>query len=292
MSTAEPEVELPTPEGVVLRLPLASISERAMAFLFDLALQGVALLILVVAGLFLSIAGLMSGTALPIAIFLAAFFVLRTFYFTAFELFLRGRTLGKMAFGLRVISQSGEGLGLEAILARNLMREAEWLLPMQIVLMPESVIPSGAWWTRLIAVAWAVLFPLTPLLNPLRQRAGDLIAGTLVIRMPRAQLLTDAAVIAKTRFEVARFEAQHLAVYGEHELEVLASLIREINTGRTDPEAVRTIALTIAKKIGYDGNDARDRPQEFLGRFYRAQRAELEKRLLLGDRKASKWDVD
>ena len=65
-----------------------------------------------------------------------------------------GRTLGKMIFGLQVVRSDGTEAGPGAILLRNILRPLD--------------VPTGG-----LGLAW---------LNPLRQRLGDIAAGTVVIR--------------------------------------------------------------------------------------------------------------
>ena len=50
------------------------------------------------------------------------------------------------------------------------------------------------------------------------------------------------------------------------------------------------VAQTIARKVHYRGPEPSQIPLQFLKAFYRAQRAELEQRLLYGKRVASKYD--
>ena len=57
------------------------------------------------------------------------------FYFLLFEWGNRGRTPGKMALGLRVVSVDGTSLDLLQILIRNLVRPAD-MFPMSLVLFP------------------------------------------------------------------------------------------------------------------------------------------------------------
>jgi hypothetical protein len=139
-------------------------------------------------------------------------------------------------------------------------------------------------------VAWVAILALMPLLTAERTRAGDLAAGTVVVRIPRAVLMSDEAAPHSVRTGAFVFEKAQLAVYGEHELETLAHLLREADMGRAGIFDLRIVAETIARKIRYSGSDPGINPERFLRAFYRAQRAALEKGLLLGKRKASKHD--
>src|SRR5438105_1860939 len=122
--------ELVTPEGVDLRVVLADASERASAFLLDVAFIVAALM-----GVALALVGLGLIFTFSIAEYLAAlwllgFFFLRLFYFTAFEITPRAATPGKRILGIRVARRDGGALSADAVFARNAMRELELFLPL------------------------------------------------------------------------------------------------------------------------------------------------------------------
>ena len=77
-----------TPEGVELRVELAERGERAGAFLIDALFIVGAVVALALGTLWLIT--VLQGYALAFG--LAVFFLLRTFYFSFFELIWRGRT--------------------------------------------------------------------------------------------------------------------------------------------------------------------------------------------------------
>jgi uncharacterized RDD family membrane protein YckC len=286
---SERTFELECPEGVVLRFPLASLTARAVAFGMDVLLIGLAtvLLLLVTATL-----ANVSGLSEPLAMFLIGVFLVREFYFVAFEVLWHGATPGKRLMGLRVISRDGAGLAVDAVVTRNLLRDAELFVPLTLVLVPEQVFGEVPSWMWAPAILWVLVVALLPLLTREHTRAGDLAGGTVVVRVPQAALLADEA--ARTSLAPASPESAieltpaQLSIYGEKELEVLADLIRRIDQASLDDQA--HIARTIAKKIGYEGLEPRSEPTRFLTTFYKQQRAALEKRLLFGKRKASKHD--
>jgi uncharacterized RDD family membrane protein YckC len=139
-----------TPEGVELELPLAGIGSRAIGLLVDTLIESVVLVAAVVAALAL---GGITGAGI-----VAAFAVLLIIaYNVLFEVLGGGRTPGKRAAGLRVVMDGGAPVGLRASLIRNVFRLLEGVL---------LYVP-------------AMIFVLATRNN---QRAGDLAAGTLVIR--------------------------------------------------------------------------------------------------------------
>lgn len=287
---SERRFELESPEAVVLRFPLAELPARVLAFGVDLFCIAALTIVLVLAGALLS--GL-SGLAEPMAGVLIGLFLVRQFYFVIFEVIWHGSTPGKRLMHLRVISRDGSGLNVDAVITRNLLRDAELFVPIALVAVPEQIFGEVPGWLWAPAVLWVGLVSLLPLLSRERTRAGDLAGGTVVVRVPRAELIADEA--ARTSLTPAasgaiELTAQQLSIYGEKELEILADLIRKIDDGRASIEDQAHIARTIAKKIGYDGPEPVREPTRFLTTFYKQQRAALEKRLLFGRRKASKHD--
>jgi uncharacterized RDD family membrane protein YckC len=275
--------EIPTPEGVPLRFELALAGDRAGAFIVDALV-----LVLVETGVFVALSLLSSiDEHAALAAMFISFFVARNCYFAGLEILWRGRTVGKRILGLQVIDRSGRALRVEAIFARNLTREIEVFLPLMVALGGGAIWPGMPPWGRIITLLWALFFVLFPLLNRDRLRLGDLLAGTLVVKSPRPVLLPDlSAAGAKAAAAPAaelRFAREQLEAYGIYELQVLERILRQ---DRTPTETVRAVAERIAGKIGWKG--AMDDPRAFLADFYRAQRAHLEGRLMLGERREDK----
>lgn len=282
-----PVREIPTPEGVPLRFGLALAGDRAGAFLIDALL-----IIIAVIGLMFAVTALaFVDEEAAMSIFLVSIFALRNCYFSGLEILWRGRTVGKRIVGLQVIDRTGQALRVEAIFARNLTRELEVFLPLTVLAAGDALFPGLPPWGRLFSLVWALFFALFPLFNRDRLRIGDLVAGTLVVKSPRRALLPDLAdrrsPQSKTvpRGEFA-FSRKHLESYGIYELQVLEKVLRERNT---PPATLRKVADQIAEKIGWTAPVGRPRP--FLAEFYRAQRAHLENRMLLGDRREDKEAV-
>lgn len=146
-----------TPEGVEFALPLAGPFSRMLAYSIDLA-------VIVTLGTLLSrllaplqLFGLDTAQAL-ITVF---YFVLTLAYSAVSEWAWRGQTVGKRLFGLRVVEATGLRLEPSQVIVRNVMRFVD-LLPGLYLL--------GA---------------MSCVLSRRRQRLGDLVAGTAVIRTPK-----------------------------------------------------------------------------------------------------------
>jgi uncharacterized RDD family membrane protein YckC len=272
------------PEGTPLEFPLGGGFERFAAFSVDMLL----LFIIIIVMMFALAGAFVIGSSLLTALGLVLFFAIRHGYFLFFETFLQGSTPGKRMLKLRVIARDGGRLRVEAIVARNLMRDLEVFVPLVVMVSDQSLVGPAPWWLRLSAGVWALIIGAMPLYTSERSRAGDLIGGTVVVAIPKATLIRDES--SRGARELV-FTREELSVYGEHELETLAELLRSMELGRASTEDLRLVATTIQKKIKFEGSEPTKIPLEFLRVFYSAQRAELEKRLVLGKRKASKHDA-
>lgn len=283
--------EVVTPEGVPLRFEVGDLAARAGALGIDVLIVTVAV---VFALLPFTLAGLVVLGPLAAALALVVFFGMRSFYFTLFEARWHGSTPGKRMVGLRVIDAQGGPLTAEAVFARNLMRELELFAPAVVLLAPESALPDLPGFARLLSLAWLAVPVLVPLMNRDRLRAGDVVAGTLVVHVPAVRLLADLGepVPAPRRAPppLYTFTPEQLDVYGIYELHVLETLLRE--TSGTADARLAAVAERIRSKIDWRSGPQRDDPEAFLRAFYAAQRARLEQRLVLGERRERKRDVN
>lgn len=154
MSEAPPR--LVTPEAVALQFETAGLGSRTLAMLIDLAIQGTLSVAALVAVIGLSGSG-QSATAGVVVVLLVLTAILLG-YPIAFEALWRGRTPGKAALGLRVVTTDGAPIRFRHAAVRGFLSLVDFYLT------------SGA---------AAVLTVLSTRDN---QRLGDLAAGTLVLR--------------------------------------------------------------------------------------------------------------
>jgi uncharacterized RDD family membrane protein YckC len=148
-----------TPEAVPLEFQTANVGSRILAYVIDMAV--------VVAGIFaglFAVALLGQATDVVVPDWVAITIVLVLLpswwlgYFIAFETLWRGRTPGKAALGLRVVTTEGAPVRFRHAAIRSLLG------------IVDIAIASGF---------FAVMFILLTRDN---QRLGDLVAGTLVLR--------------------------------------------------------------------------------------------------------------
>ena len=271
---------LVTPEGVDLHLSLAEGGQRVGAFMLDLVIMTGALLLVTVAAFLLIAAVGAQNAQVGGIVWLLGFFLLRNFYFIVMEMGPRAATFGKRAVGLRVVARSGERLTGDRVIARNMMREIEFYLPLSFLTYNLAEGTSGGL-TALAGFLWTLLFLLFPLFNKDRLRIGDLLAGTWVVQVPRRKLSVDSlnAEPPQQRYD---FSEAQLDVYGIYELQTLEQVLRD-----DQPEAIGAVAATIRNKIGAP-DDGWDR--DFLVAYYDAMRARMERGLLFGKRREDKFD--
>lgn len=147
-----------TPEGVSIELTLAGLGSRFGAATLDLIIQGILLLVVVLA---LSLAG--TAVSDDLGVFLLGIGTLAIAaivlgYYIVFEALNGGRTPGKAAFGLRVATVDGTALSLGAVTLRTLMRLIDFL-PAAYAIGAVAIVTSSR-----------------------NQRLGDLVARTVVVR--------------------------------------------------------------------------------------------------------------
>jgi len=273
---------LVTPEGVDLRVRIATVSERGAALLIDLAIiLGVLIAMTLLTVAVFSATRMEGAGQVATIIWLMGAFIIRNFYFTGFEASARGATPGKRIMGIRVASRDGGALSADRIVARNAMRELELWLPVGFLF--ASGQEAGAV-IVLCGILWCAVFVFFPLFNRDRLRMGDIIAGTWVLKAPKRKLLPDMAERPQTEGLDFNFTDAQLDVYGVMELQVLESVLRVSESATMEPVAQR-----IRQKINWRRHP-RELDSEFLRAYYAALRRRLEQRLLFGVRKRDKFD--
>ena len=281
-------VALQTPEEVTVHFELAPVGSRFFALTLDLLIILAATLALVLLATLLAAGGLEDAAG---ALAVVVFFLLRNFYFAASELRWQGRTPGKRRLGLRVIARDGGPLTAGHVLARNLTRELELFLPIQLLLTDGGWLQTDSALLKPLVLLWLVVLVFLPIFNRHRARMGDLVAGTLVVVSPRAVLAPELATTDAPESPAAdpdlRFTKAQLDVYGIHELQVLEDVLRR-PPDIWDDDLIKAIAERVKTKIDWPRHRWEVDPLRFLTSFYAAQRQRLESELLFGRRRERK----
>ena len=294
--------QIVTPEGLALTFTLASRGARLGAVILDLILQFTVLLAVLLL-LALLAAGLEKlGVQGPkavktittgdpaaefvVVLFFISMFVLRNGWFMFFEMGARGATPGKRVMHIRIAARDGARLSASRVIARNLLRDVELVVPFALV----SMLGGGAagW---LACAGWLLVLTCLPFWNRDALRAGDLIGGTWVVEAPRLRLapVMSAAPQSSPAHAPApnapgyQFGEAELAAYGEYELQTLERVLRE---GQV--EAMVAVAEAICARIGWTAPGGYE-VRGFLADYYTQLRARLEAGMRFGQRKADKF---
>lgn len=140
-----------SPENISFEFRLAGPAFRSLAFLIDALVLGA-----IAIGMLLVAEGIGGGGEAFRGLFLMLLFFLWWGYGAASEVLANGRTVGKAALGLRVVSQTGLSINPAQAILRNLLRLVDL---------------SPPFFPGVVALAWTARL----------QRLGDLAAGTIVV---------------------------------------------------------------------------------------------------------------
>lgn len=162
MTPLDTDVAIETPEHIVFNYRIAGPARRALGHVLDLLVcYGVVIVLALLVVLAAMGGGMETGeigaaAKAGMGLVLLALFAAQWVYFVVCEA-LYGRSPGKMAVGIRVVTTSGRPIGWRAAALRNLLRAAD-LLPVGYV-------------AGVVSMALSSRF----------QRLGDLVAGTMVV---------------------------------------------------------------------------------------------------------------
>jgi uncharacterized RDD family membrane protein YckC len=252
------ELTIATPEGVLFRLPLAGPASRLYAMLLDsgIVLGAVNGLGLLVYWIFAKAPGF------GFMVITLAEFAIGFAYSALLESFWNGQTIGKRLLHLRVIDQAGLPLQIEQAWVRNLMRIFDVL--------PFAYLFGG----------------ISVLSNPLLQRFGDRVAGTLVIRqtpaaLPIEQFWTEQKYNSFLEYPTTAMRLRRAAT------PELASLIQDALRRRNElaPYARRELYRELAK---YLQTEISTFPDELLERLSDEQYLINASGILFGDQRPSR----
>ncbi|MEU7075846.1 RDD family protein [Streptomyces narbonensis] len=208
-----------TGDAVVLGLQPARLPSRALAVLIDLAVVW-AVYLLVMIGIALATASL--DEAATTALSIASFLLVLVGAPIAVETLTHGRSLGKLACGLRVVRDDGGPVRFRHALVRGAMGVVEILMTFGVVACIASLVSERG------------------------RRLGDVFAGTLVVRerIPAARAL---AVPPPPPWLVGRFAELDLSAVPERlwlEIRQYLTRAREL-----DPFVGRRLAERLADEL-------------------------------------------
>jgi len=258
-----------TPEGITLRRELAGAGTRTLAALIDLAIFGLAWLVVVLG---LSVIGAGDATGLSrfaLGLLVGGIFLTPAVYQIAFTLWLRGQTPGKKIVGVRAVdAQGGDATALQLVL-------------------------RGLFWPVEVALSFPIPIALILMTATKRaQRLGDLIAGTVVVRERRRAAVAEPVPRQRwSELPTRRLPLviAHAARLDARDLGLLRDLLSRTGIGRARLDRMRRRAarvylrrLELEHVVAADGPSPREVLQE-LYLFLREARGDDPKRASRAD---------
>lgn len=212
-----------TPEAVPLDLPVAHLGSRGLAYLLDALIVGGLLVALFAAAGAVGDAVSAGPSWLAVALALLLVLGVQLGYPIGFETLWSGRTPGKAALGLRVVTVEGAPVEFR----HAAIRAALGLVDFQLTFGAAAV--------------------LTALFSPRTQRLGDIVAGTLVLRER-----SGAGSAASERFAVPSGLEAHgaqldVTALGPSDYQAIRSLLQR--SPRLDPVTRRRLAEGLADTL-------------------------------------------
>lgn len=207
-----------TPEAVELRFETAGVPSRALAKAIDVAVSGAALLAVLVVAIGVGA----DGGWLAVVVLVAS--VVALFGYPAIAEARSGRTLGKAALGLRVVTVEGGPARARHTAIRAALQFVDLLLP-----------PLG------------VVAMLSALASPLDQRLGDRVAGTLVLRTRAGTAMTRAVAFPPLPGYEAYVASLDVSAVTPEQYEVLRAFLTRV--GELDPAARWHLAERLATPL-------------------------------------------
>lgn len=214
-----------TPEAVLLEFAEAGLGSRALAFLVDLAARGaIAWGVLFAMGM----VGFLVSETLAVVVLIATGFVLLFVYPILFETIWNGRTPGKMAVGLRVVTVEGAPVRFRHAAIRAALGSVDFLFG------------AGA-----IAI-------LSALATRQSQRLGDLAAGTIVIRERQAGTFSQPIIFRPPPGWEAYASSIEVAGLGDEGYVLVRSFLLRVHELRAEARTARAteIATLVADALG------------------------------------------
>jgi uncharacterized RDD family membrane protein YckC len=238
------DVAIETPEHIVFRHRVAGPARRFLAYLLDLVICYATfailafLVALVAIGTAAATDAAQSAFGAGIGVLLVVLFAIQWLYFAVLETW-RGRTPGKAALGLRVVSTSGRPIGFRAAALRNVLRAAD-ALPLTYT-------------AGLLSMAGLASMSSTRRF----QRLGDLVAGTIVIVPERATVAAPLVLWPPAQpYELAQLP-DDVRLDADERLAIEMFLRRRARLGRArELELAGMIASPLAERLGFRGEDA------------------------------------
>ncbi len=216
------QVEIETPENIVLKYRIAGLGERLTAHVIDNLMMGLILFVILflvgitAAGRITEDSGISelpdeeaAGAVAAVLMIIVGFSSF--LYFGLQEWIMSGRTVGKRAANIRVVKANGFKLDFLSIFIRNIFRVIDHIPP----------------------------FVFVPLFYSKRRRLGDYVAGTLVVMESITQLskLRTELLSIPLANRTFRFDQGSLKHLTKRDYEVIETILERIPALQPDRKA-------------------------------------------------------
>jgi len=239
-------LEIETPDQVNVTFEIAGLGRRALATAYDLLMQVVLTLVIVVIGgvVALLLSGGLGILAGPLgAALIIANFLVWWAYFIFCEMTMNGQTPGKRKLGLRAVRTNGGAVTFLHSAVRNLIRWVDWA-------------------PALYGVGAVVV-----LLTRRSQRLGDILAGTLVVCQEPRSLPSHVAVdpsVLPLSDELRAAITTRIGALKQEEYEyVLRLLARLPDLGYANPYEAQSLAMQTTAALLHRLSINPDRPVDY-----------------------------
>ena len=213
-----------TPEAVVLEFETAGVGSRGVAKFLDLLAQFAALIALLMIGVFTNLAG-GTGSVIGAVVLLVGVFLIVVGYPVIIEVLWHGKTLGKAAFGLRVITREGAPIRFRHAATRGI-----------------------------IGLVEVYIFPFIAVLSCAashdNQRFGDMAGGTIVIRERKAASKTGAVTFPPPPGLEEYVRALDVAAVTSEQYRVIRSFLLRVFD--LTPPARMALAVRLANPVAIE----------------------------------------
>jgi uncharacterized RDD family membrane protein YckC len=239
-------MEIETPDQVKVTFEIAGLGRRALATAYDLWIQALLTLGIVLLGLVvvLSLGMGLSVLAGPIgAVLIAANFLVWWAYFIYCEMTMNGQTPGKRKLGLRAVRTNGAVVTFLHSAVRNLVRWIDW------------------------APVFYGIGAVVALLTRRSQRLGDILAGTLVVcqeaRALPPHVVVDPSVLPLSD-ELRSAIATRIGGLKQEEYEYALRLLARLpELGYANPYEAQALAMQTTSALLHRLSITPDRPVDY-----------------------------
>lgn len=240
-------VKLDTGFNIEVEFSLSPFHKRFFAWLIDMVIQGI----------YLWIASLLFSALIVYDWFteewmLVIYFLPYLFYHLVCEITMNGQSVGKLAMGIKVMTQQGGEPSISQYLIRWMFRIIDFPIfiifaIIYLTLEGNSFDSSGYW----LMFPWAFAGLLCVILTPRSQRIGDLVAGTILIDLRNRTSWQDTVFTEVESTYQPRYP--QVMQLSDRDINTLKSIIEQVRR-KNDYSLAMKIADRIKSKLRMDSN--------------------------------------